>query len=175
MTDIFYSSEDFLKSKYVLQVGHIWKDSFPDDLGEFEGTDVVDNVDIKPETLIHLYLSPKGRTVYGVACYFLATEEALEENHSNTDPGEASLRDQGIRIGDAYLHNLAISKKKRRKGLALKMLMSAEKYLKDNCKRKRILLCVLANNPGAVALYNKLHYKVTRAIPTGFLMEKNLI
>lgn len=173
MKELYLSKEDFLKSKYIKQVSHIWKESFSKDLENIEEKDVISDVDITPWTIIHLYLSPKGKKVYGVACYFIATDEALSEDIIESEKGIESLVQQGIKVGDAYLHNLAINSKKRRKGIALKMMESAENHLKE-IHRDRIVLCVLGENRPAIALYNKLQYKVARAIPLGFLMEKNL-
>jgi ribosomal protein S18 acetylase RimI-like enzyme len=170
MKHLFLTRDEFLKAQsYVRQVCGIWQESFPVLFTGIQTNHVVEHAQLSKHVLVHLLCTPKGRRVVGTACYYLASKESLQEDDAYTK----NLLEQGVKVGDAYLHNMAIRKKSRRKGFAHKMLVEAQEYLKND-DRLRIVLAVYGDNLPAIALYNKLGYQVYRAIPKAFLMEKNL-
>lgn len=169
----FYTKET-LPKRYLRQIIKIAAKSLPEineDLTEgLTDNEIRENLYILDETLVGVVTTPKGRNVEGFVFLWLADEKKLESD----EDFYKSLKDQGLTgDNDVYLYNMCIRPKSRRKGKALSLLARADMILKEKGKTK-IILFVKGDNRPAVALYNRLDYRVRLATPYGFLMEKNL-
>jgi len=85
----------------------------------------------------------------------------------------SNIKEQGVTPNDCYIYNFCVSKSKRKKGYGKFLLQECHSYL-SGIKKQKVLLFVEHGNIPAICLYNKFGYKVHRATPGGFIMEKNL-
>lgn len=159
-----------LTDSFRLQAKSLWLDTFCTDLDDIEPGTIDDKMGFLDETLVAILPTKGGRKIVGMACLLTPTKKDL----AREDQHYQNIKRQGVREKDAYLYNLCIRVQDRRKGLASKLVGDIEEHLKMLGK-ERLILHVVKDNLSAVALYNKLHYRVSLATPDGFLMEKKLI
>jgi len=141
-----------------------------ENLDEIKAGELNDEMGLVENATIAILPTKGKRSVIGMAFLLLPTEK----DYATDCKHFGNVKEQGVRAEkDAYLYNVAIREKDRRKGNARKLLAAVEKEMKSRNKEKLVLF-VEVENIGAIALYNNLGYKVTRAAPKGFLMEKCL-
>ena len=134
----------------IEEIKKLWKKSF---------NKIDDNMYITEHTTI---VTIKTDKIVALAFLLFPTYDLLCSDYSN-------LTQQGITENDCYLYNLCVHKKHRKKGYG--------KYILEKCHEyasRKIMLFVENGNTPAIALYNKFHYKVRIATPTGFVMEKDV-
>jgi ribosomal protein S18 acetylase RimI-like enzyme len=90
-----------------------------------------------------------------------------------------ALNDIDIPPGYAYIGSLYVKREFRRKGVARKLILEAEKYIKKKTEMKGILIEVYESLEDAILLYKKLGYStIKRRISDGgneLIMRKELI
>lgn len=140
---------------YKLNILNLWQK-------EFSG-----EISLLQETRVGILLIDK--VFSGMVFLLFPTKEFFdrETNESKT------LKDQNVSIDDVYLYNFCITKEQQKKGYGTIILKKVEQYVKKE-NRKKIILFVDGNNRGAIKLYVKSGFRVYRATPSGFIMEKIL-
>lgn len=132
---------------------------------EFKKTN--EDIDLLPETTVGIL--SLDNILSGIVFLLFPTKSFLEQDSDLSN----NLIEQKVTLNDCYLYNFCITSNEQKKGYGKKLLEKAEEYVKKqgSCK---IILFVEGNNVPAIKLYNKHEYRVQRAIPNGFIMEKIL-
>jgi ribosomal protein S18 acetylase RimI-like enzyme len=156
----FYKKDELTKEK-IQKIKKIWKKSFKKKRE--------DDMELLDKTIIGTILD-KNKKIVAISFLLFPTEDLLENSLSQS---YKNIKDQGVTKNDCYIYNFCVSKSKRKKGYGKALLIKCHQYIKDLNKNK-ILLFVEHENIPAICLYNKYEYKVYRATPGGFIMEKNL-
>lgn len=140
---------------YKLNILNLWQKEFSGEISLLE------------ETRVGILLIDK--VFSGMVFLLFPTKEFFdkETNESKT------LKDQNVTINDVYLYNFCITKEQQKKGYGTIILKKVEEYVKKE-NRKKIILFVDGGNRGAIRLYVKSGFRVYRATPSGFIMEKIL-
>jgi len=156
-----FFSKNNLRPSEKKRIRKLWEKSFD------KRSD--DDMELLDTTIVATALDEKKRIV-AISFLLCPTKELL---NSTDIKSYSNIKEQGVTENDCYLYNFCVSKRKRKKGYGKFLLEKCHEYLK-NLKKKRILLFVEHGNIPAICLYNKFEYKVHRATPGGFVMEKNL-
>ena len=126
-----------------------------------------DDISLLPETSVGiLYLD---KVFSGMVFLLFPTDKFFEKESDESK----TLKEQKVSVDDCYLYNFCITREEQKKGYGTQMLNKVEEFVKKEDK-KRIVLFVDGDNRGAIKLYCKTGYKVQRATPNGFIMEKIL-
>lgn len=123
-------------------------------------------------TLVAIRTTKGKRKIIAMSFLLLPTQKDYEKKVNHTY--YSNVKQQGVKANkDVYLYNFCVREQDRRKGNSKKLMTAIEKEMMGR-GRDRIVLFVETGNIAAIALYNNIGYTVTRAAPSGFLMEKKL-
>jgi ribosomal protein S18 acetylase RimI-like enzyme len=157
---IFYKNDELDKEK-IKQIKKIWKKSFK--------KKEEDDMELLDTTIVGTIVD-ENKKIVAISFLLCPTEDLLKNSSIQS---YTNIKEQGVTKNDCYLYNFCVSKSKRKKGYGNSLLIKCHEYIKLLNKNK-ILLFVEHGNIPAILLYNKNEYKVYRATPGGFIMEKNL-
>jgi ribosomal protein S18 acetylase RimI-like enzyme len=156
----FYKKDE-LTIEEIKKIKKIWKKSFK--------KKEEDDMELLDTTIIGT-ISDENKIIVAISFLLFPTEDLLKNSLIQS---YTNIKEQGVTKNDCYLYNLCVSKSKRKKGYGNSLLIKCHEYIKLLNKNKIILFVEHGNIP-AILLYNKNEYKVYRATPGGFIMEKNL-
>jgi len=159
-----FVKKDEVDEEQLVVIKEMWEQSFG------HGEDV-GPMGLLDETIIGILVEDSRECEEIIAISFLLnpTNELLDSDNIYY----TNVKLQGVTENDFYLYNFCVAEKKKKKGYGTFLLEECEKYVKSLNKNK-IILFVKNKNIPAISLYNKFHFKVQRATPDGFIMEKNL-
>jgi len=156
----FYKKDELSKED-IQKIKKIWKKSFKKKRE--------DDMELLDKTIIGTVID-ENKKIVAISFLLFPTEDLLENSLIQS---YQNIKEQGVTKNDCYIYNFCVSKSKRKKGYGKALLIKCHEYIKYLNKYK-ILLFVEHENIPAICLYNKYEYKVYRATPSGFIMEKNL-
>ncbi len=156
-SDVKFFKKNELSDKLSLEVQEIWEESFG---GEIE-------MGLLDETIIGILFVKEE--IVSILFLLNPSKELLDSDNKYY----TNIKLQGVTEKDFYLYNLCVTKKQRKKGYGKLLLQNSHKYVKS-LNINKILLFVDNGNVPAISMYNKFGYSVQRAMPNGFIMEKNL-
>lgn len=160
MESKFYLKKD-LSKREKKRIRKIWEKSF--DKKEDEDMELLD-------TTIVAAVLDENKKINAISFILCPSKELLE---SSDIKSYSNIKEQGVTENDCYVYNFCVTKQKRKKGYGKFLLKKCHEYLRV-LKKQKVLLFVEHGNIPAICLYNKFGYKVHRATPGGFVMEKNL-
>ena len=149
------------------EITNLWKQNFNDDMS------------LLPET--HIGVLSIDDIIVGIVFLLFPTDLLLKKNDNISN----NLIAQNVTIDDCYLYNFCISANEQKKGYGSRLLEQTEEYVKEYVKEyveeyvkkqniNKVILFVKGDNVPAIKLYNNFKYKVQKATPNGFIMEKIL-
>jgi ribosomal protein S18 acetylase RimI-like enzyme len=159
----FYEKDELTKGE-IKQIKKIWKKSFK--------KKEEDDMELLDTTIVGTVLD-ENKKIVAISFLLCPTEDLLQNSINSLIKSYTNIKEQGVTKNDCYIYNFCVSKSKRKKGYGNALLIKCHEYIKVLNKHK-ILLFVEHGNIPAICLYNKYEYKVYRATPSGFIMEKNL-
>lgn len=150
----FFKKDDLVEKDRVKE---IWEESFGEEI----------EMGLLDETIIGMLFVKEE--IVSILFLLNPPKELLDSDNKYY----TNIKLQGVTEKDFYLYNFCVCKKQRKKGYGKLLLQKCHEYVKS-LDIDKILLFVDNGNVPAISMYNNFGYIVQRAMPNGFIMEKNL-